>query len=326
MESNPCSENFFVGWFNYILGWFALISLLTFIGQYVVATFVFKEQDLKKKYNAKWALVTGGSTGIGRAITEKLAKQGINVVIVALDDQFLKDFYAKIQKEYPSLQFRSVGVDLSKPGYMDAITKATDDVPINIVFNNAGFVVVGMFPAVDLEKHLKNIEVNMMVGVRVTHHFSNRMIKEKLKGAIFFTSSPAGQLPTPFSVTYGSTKAFVTSFAQSIAGELKADGIDVLVVHPSPVDTNFYRSETAHKSDTLIAFKKFATTPETISEAMFSSIGRTVIRDQGLTTFGFRMMLKLLDINFFNDIACNTTRFMGDYKKLRAELNQKKQN
>lgn len=315
-----------VEWVWAFIIFYGLASFLTFFVHLIVVSFVFKEQNLKVKYNAKWALVTGASTGIGRSITEKLAEQGINVVMVALDDQFFKDFSAKIKSEYPKLEFRIVPVDLSTEGYMDPILKNTSDVPISLVFNNAGFVTVGLFPAVPLDRQLKNIEVNMMCAFRITHHFVNRMLQEKLKGAIIFTSSPAGGIPTPFSVTYGSTKAFITSMAQSLAGELKADGIDVLVVHPSPVDTNFYRSDTAHKSDSLNAFRKAATSPRNIASVMFSSVGRTVIKDQGPTTFMFRMLLKLIDINLFADIAANTAFIMGDYKKLRAEYDTKKKN
>lgn len=311
------------GWITFLLFVYGIISFFTFVGQVVVAGFFFKDQDLKKKYNAKWALVTGASTGIGRAITEKLASQGLNVVLVALDNDFLKDFSTSIKKQYPNQQFRVVAVDLSNDDFMDPIRKECDDIDISLLFNNAGYVVIGMFAAVDLEKQLSNIKVNMMVSVKLTHYILNKMLTKKIKGAIFFTSSPAGCIPTPFSVTYGSTKAFITSFAQSIAGELKNDGIDVLVLHPSPVDTQFYSGDTVKKSDLLNLFKKAATSPKTIADAMFSSVGRTVIRDQGPTTFIFRLLLKIIDINLFADITALTSHTLGDYKNLRAELNQK---
>lgn len=69
--------------------------------------------DLKKKYGASWGLVTGSSSGIGKAIAVKLAEQNINVVLVALDDDLLKTTTQELKAKYPSLQFRSIGVDLS---------------------------------------------------------------------------------------------------------------------------------------------------------------------------------------------------------------------
>jgi len=269
----------------------------------------------------KWALVTGASTGIGRAITEKLAKQGINVVLVALDDQFLKDFFKKIQADYPTLKFRSIGVDLGKDGYMNSIVENTADIPINLVFNNAGFITVGLFQCLDLDRQLKNMEVNQVCAVKITHHFLNLMVQNGMKGAIVFTSSPAGYLVSPGSVLYASTKAFVTQFAISLAIESKADGIDILAVHPSPVDTNFYKADTIHKSDMINLFKKTVTPPTTIANVMFSSVGRVVVVDQGATSFIFKLLLKLCDIGIFSFICTRIFHITGDYKNLIKDRN-----
>lgn len=100
--------------------------------------------NLKKKYNAEWALVTGASSGIGRALAFKLASQGLNVVIVSLDDDCLKNTMSDIKKAYPKQEFRSVGVNFA-PGvdYMTKIIAATKDIDVPIVFCNAGFIVTG---------------------------------------------------------------------------------------------------------------------------------------------------------------------------------------
>ena len=64
---------------------------------------------MKKRYDAEWALVTGASSGIGRAIVEKLAGQEINVVMVALDDQVLTDAHSDLCKQHPKLKFIKLG-------------------------------------------------------------------------------------------------------------------------------------------------------------------------------------------------------------------------
>lgn len=301
-----------------ILVLYASISLLSVIVPNIIHVLL-PEQDLKKKYNAKWGIVTGASTGIGRSIVEKLASQEINVVLVALEDDFLKNFFSEIKKKYPKLQFRSVGVDLSKDGYMDAIIKATDDIPVSLVFNNAGYIVGGVFADMALEKSINNMNVNATASVKVTHHFLNKMTDAGLKGCVIFTSSPAGYFPNPCTSMYASTKTFITRFAQSIAGETKAVGIDVLVVHPSPVNTNFYKGENVNKVDTLNSFKKLATTPDTIASVMFSSVGRTVVRDQGWTTFWFKLLSQFIDVNFISWLAQYVVPYTGDYKRLKTD-------
>ena len=198
-------------------------------------------QDLKKKYGASWAVVTGGSTGIGRAICEELAKQGLNVVVAALPDKFLEPAVAELSAAYQGQEFVAVGVSFA-PGadYLEKIKAATADKDVQIVFNNAGFIVTGFFDTQPLGKHLVNMECNATAAVAITHHFAAAMMRKGLKGCIVFTSSASAYIPNPFAVSYGATKAYMSQFAASIAVELSCKGIDVLVVHPSPVASHFY--------------------------------------------------------------------------------------
>lgn len=120
------------------------LSLATYVGllfaQWFVCDLILSD-NLKKRYKADWAVVTGGSSGIGRAIVEKLVRQGMNVVIVALQDKLLDDFYAQLCREHPHLKFRKVGVSLAERDestYMQPIIEATSDIHVSLLFNNAG--------------------------------------------------------------------------------------------------------------------------------------------------------------------------------------------
>jgi short-subunit dehydrogenase len=303
------------------------VVLAIFLGYLLPHAFVsmfFKTKNLKKSYNAKWALVTGSSSGIGLAIAKRLASQGLSVVLVSLDDQLLEDAFEDLSSSYPDVEFRKVGVNLGsgeKPGYLDAVATATDDIDVQCCFLNAGYMVTGFFDSHPLDKHMSNLECNTTSAVQITHLFLQRMLAKKLKGCFVYTSSAAAAIPSPYSVLYASTKSFISSFGASLASEVRSEGIDVLVVHPSPVATRFY--DKAHKLGALEFFKKMAVGPDELPDVIFSSIGRLVWRDIGPTAIGFRMLMKVLDYNLFATIIAVTARFTDDFKKYGR---QKKEN
>jgi len=313
--------------FEYLSYFFTGLGIwvtLCFIVPFIIQCFIQNQpQDLKRKYNSKWAVVTGASSGIGRAITEKLASQGINVVLVALDNELLKNFHADLKSQYPKLEFRAVGVDLSNntsDEYMNPIKEATQNIDVNLLFNNAGYIQMTLFADSNIENLIKNFNTNCTAIVKITHYFLPKMLAKNLKGAIFFTSSPAGLIACPFSVIYGATKAFVTEFATSIAPEVYPDGIDILVIHPSPVDTLFYSDKSTQKSDAVLFFKKTVIPPTTIANTLFASVGRGfVVRDQGYFSIGTRLLLTLIPYNLFSALEARIGSKLSDYKNLKQK-------
>eukprot|EP00842_Homolaphlyctis_polyrhiza_P001971 jgi/Hompol1/2775/HPOL_006157-RA len=230
--------------YNIAVGFFAVVGLLA-VSTYLLPCLVqglFPTQNLRKKYDASWALVTGGSSGIGLAISERLASDGVNVVIAALDDDLLKSSVASLRAKYPKLKFRPVGVNLAGKDYMAKIIEATKDVDIAMVFNNAGYIKPGLFSEASIESIMANFDVNASCTIPITHHFVRRMLARKKRSLVCFTSSSAGFLAAPMTGIYNSTKNWMTNFGASLAGELLDDKIDVLVVHPSPIATNFYKN------------------------------------------------------------------------------------
>jgi len=305
-------------WLECAAAIFTLVSLVTYFVPYLIQAFLLSEQDLKKKYNAEWAVVTGASSGIGRAITEKLAMQGINVVMVALDNNDFKSSFPEVSAKYPTLQFRKVPVNLGESdpeSYMVPIRAATKDILPTLIFNNAGYMATALFADAQLKDLVMNYNCNATSMIHITHLFLNRILDAKRKGAVFFTSSPAGLNASPTVCMYGSTKAWMTSFASSLASEVRSQGVDVLVVHPSPVDTAFYRGNTAGLSAPA-AFQKTAGSPVNVASCYFRSIGRFVNHDQGYYPIVFRTLLKFLDPPFFNQIIAWTGHTTGDYKKI----------
>jgi short-subunit dehydrogenase len=270
--------------------------------------------DLPKKYQAEWALVTGAGSGIGRALAFALAAQGLNVVVVSLDDDFLKQTMKDLQKAFPNQQFRKVGVNFApNTDYMKDIIKATDDIVVPIIFNNAGFMVTGFLDQTPVGKLLVNMECNATAVLNVTHHFVSKLVKAKRKGCVVMTSSAAASMPVPFAVMYASTKAFVSQFAASLHVECRAIGIDVCAVHPSPVASQFY-SNLDHKVDMIEAAAQNAVKPEDITADIFRSIGACAWRDLGGVAWGTRLGTFFLPYNMFSELFAIAAPYFPDWK------------
>lgn len=128
------------------------------------------------------------------------------MVVVALDDAILKEFKETIVKEFPRVEFRFVGCDLSEAtgnSYLEAVKKVTSDIDIQILCNNAGFITTGGYADVTLQKEMANFHTNVTAGLVLTHHFVDEMLNKGLKGLVTFTSSSAGFIPNPMSALYG---------------------------------------------------------------------------------------------------------------------------
>jgi len=234
LDSNNATmnmDNQLVTYALYVLAFPTAFWLVMYLIPQIYMAFLRPVPNLVKRYDAKWALVTGSGSGIGKAIAFKLASQGLNVVLVSLDDEHLKNTMKQLKEKFPQQEFRSVGVTFS-PGvdYIKKIDEATKDISVQCIFNNAGFIVTGFVDQTPLGKLLANVECNATASFVIAHHFLAKMVSNKQKGCIVFTSSVAGFIPTPFAASYAATKAFVSQLACSLHIEVQSLGIDVCAV------------------------------------------------------------------------------------------------
>lgn len=278
-------------------------------------------QDLKKKYGASWALVTGGSSGIGKELSRKLLSQGLDVVIVARDEPIYNETVAEFKKLFPDRVVRQVKADLTDASgaWMEDVKKATSDIPVQILFCNAGYMVTGFFETNPVEAHLANFNCNLTANVRLIHHFYSEMITKELRGCVVVTSSSAGFIPTPFAAMYGCTKAGISNLASSLAVEGKARGVDVHAVHPSPVNSRFTAGGgnkiKVNKIECMDNFYKLATGPEVLPDQIFSAVGRSpVMIDLGTASIGLRMAVHFLGYNTLNYGFAVFAPLMPDFK------------
>jgi len=286
------------------------------------------EQDLKKKYNATWALVTGSSSGIGKELARKLLSQGLNVVLVARDEPVFDETVKELKALFPKQELRMVKANLSDSSgqWMADVKKQTDDVDVQIIFNNAGFIITGFFEQHPVEAHLANFHCNLTANIHLTHHFYSKLITKGLKGTIVYTSSSAGFIPNPFAAMYGCTKSGISELAASLAVEGKARGVDVHAVHPSPVNSRFTagggNDVKVHRMAAFDMAYKFATGPEVLPNQIFAAIGRTpVMIDLGGTSIGIRLAVHFVGYNLMTYALSIFAPLMPDYKN---NINKKK--
>lgn len=178
----------------------------------------------------------------------------------------------------------------------------------------------GFFADTALERWLGNLHCNATAALVLTHRFVGRMRAERLRGAVAFTSSPANIIPSPFSSMYGASKALLTHFATSLACELRPDGIDVTVLHPSPVATSFYTG--THALPTLNFFKSTATGPARVAAALLAGVGRAVIVDQGFYPYVLRLVLRVFEITTLCELLPVVASGQTDFKYLKAATAQ----
>lgn len=182
--------------FCLISGILMTISLSTYILPCLYFSIIARPQNVRKKYG-EWALITGASSGIGKSLSEKLLQQGVNIILVALDDDMLAATYKELKQLYGSgCEIRCVGADLTKNSdkYMGDIIKASSDVDVSMVFSNAGYITMDYFNKRSIESHVGLLQCNSIAGLRIVYHFYNQMISKQIKGCICFTSSAVSYL------------------------------------------------------------------------------------------------------------------------------------
>ncbi|RMF23863.1 MAG: SDR family oxidoreductase [Deltaproteobacteria bacterium] len=191
---------------------------------------------LSERYGP-WALVTGASAGIGTAFVHALARDGVSCVLVARRKERLDELARTLEERY-GVECRVVAADLADEGAVEQIARAVEDLDLAILVNNAGFGGIGRFEKISGEHLADMVKVNCLAPVTLTHRLLPRL-RERGCGAVIFTGSIAGHIPLPLHAVYSATKSFDRFLGESLWAELRDSGIDVLVVEPGPVATEF---------------------------------------------------------------------------------------
>jgi uncharacterized protein len=196
----------------------------------------------------KTALITGASTGIGFEFTKLLAADGYNLVLIARDEQKLREIAASLPTKF-NVSVKIYPKDLSATSDTeDLVRRIREEVgTIEILVNNAGFGLSGAFVDTDLARELEMIQLNVVSLVIFTKLLAREMAQRK-GGKILNVASTAAFQPGPLMAIYYATKAFVLSFSEALAEELKESGVTVTALCPGPTATQFSKRAELEKS------------------------------------------------------------------------------
>jgi short-subunit dehydrogenase len=188
----------------------------------------------KKKYDS-YALVTGASSGIGKALATELAGRGLNLVLVARNLDKLETL-ASILKQQFRVEVKCLSLDLSQDGAIDTLVRETAALQIGLLVLNAAVMHAGGFLKNSFEQESYLVRFNTLVTTQIAHRIGNRL-KQQQRGGILFVSSLAGTGPAPYEATYAASKAYISSLGRALSFELAKNGVDVSVLIPGMTDT-----------------------------------------------------------------------------------------
>ncbi|HYR85193.1 MAG TPA: SDR family oxidoreductase [Terriglobia bacterium] len=191
------------------------------------------------------ALITGASGGIGLEFAKLFAKDGHNLVLVARNGAKLSQVAAELQRLF-GISVKPVARDLSDVAASRALFDELqrEGLAVDILVNNAGYGKFGDFANIDIEESLGQIQLNITALTGLTRLFLAPML-ERRGGRILNVASTAGFQPGPHMAVYYATKAYVMSFSEALADEVKDKGVTVTCLCPGVTLTGFHqRAET----------------------------------------------------------------------------------
>jgi len=185
-----------------------------------------------------YALITGGSQGLGKAMAEELAQKQINVVLVALEHP---DLYATAQhiREKYSVLVETIAIDLTLDTAPSLILDfvQSKNLAVKYLINNAGMGYTGSFDSFDVSFFDTLLKVNVLALTKLTHLLLPAL-KQNAPSYLLNVSSMAGLFTMPYKTVYSASKQYVYSFSRALREELRGTGVSVTALCPGGILTN----------------------------------------------------------------------------------------
>jgi len=187
----------------------------------------------------KWAIITGASSGIGKALALEFASGGFNVVLTGRNEQALAQVAADCSDKF-RVATEVLPAELSRSDSTDRLiaTITAQQRNYEVLVNNAGFGVTGTFSDADIQTEIDLLNVQLTAALKLTKAILPGMISRR-SGRILNVGSVYCYAPVPFQSVYSACKAFLLSFSAAIRNELSGSGVSVTVFCPGITQTEF---------------------------------------------------------------------------------------
>ena len=230
------------------------------------------------------ALVTGASSGLGKAFARHLAREGFDLIITARREPELTALAEELRAQY-NVRCLVRAVDLSQPKAVDTLLASLGEEEIDLLVSNAGFGTKGRFEADSLDTCIAMVNTNCVASLALCHHLLPGMKAHK-RGGVILTGSMEGEVAFPFSATYAASKAFLHSLGTALAAECEGSGVDILLLAPGPTDTEAPRKQ-GFSNEQLSGLMA----PEAVVEGALSQLDR---RSYWMPGWQNRLMIRML--------------------------------
>jgi short-subunit dehydrogenase len=193
-----------------------------------------------------WAVVTGASSGLGREFALALTARGHPVLAVARRGERLRALADEVGPRGGQLE--PLVADLSTGGGIEVLLARAASLPVELLVNNAGVASYGPFSSIPAERELELVRLNVEAIVALTRGLLPTMLERGRGGVINVASQMAFQ-PMPYFAAYAASKAFVLSFSEALAEELRGTGVRVTTIAPGFVSTEFAQVAGSHEPE-----------------------------------------------------------------------------
>lgn len=226
--------------------------------------------NYKEKYG-EWGIILGATEGVGKATAEKLAANGMNVILVGRREDALKELGEEISNKY-NVKNMVIRADFSEDNAAKAIFEKTEGLDMGCMSYVACLHQFGKLQETPWEMHKKMLNVNVNTFLECFYHYMGIFAKQK-RGLVINYSSLTGVTSSPYNAQYGAGKAYIKKLTEAVAYESRNDGVDVMVATlGSTITPSWLKNQPGGEEGE--AAIKLAMTPEDTIDIIFDNIGK----------------------------------------------------